>query len=172
MNEVHCRLVGVSHGLQLTQLAAKDRKVGLVRIIKEAGDDNANVLEFYENYFNYPLYKDDKWHVYKAMGGRTLTMDTLKAGVQKYMPRYKSKGIPMRFDGGDRFMMGGILIFDRKGNLCFSYNEVYGEELDIEVIEQAIAEVRADTTSSSRSSSYSRGESSRSLLVDEEQRFF
>ena len=100
-------------------------------------------------------------------------MDTLKAGVKKYMPRYKSKGITMRMEGGDRFMMGGILIFDRKGNLCFSYNEVYGEELDMQLIEQAIAEVRADASCSSRSSgSFSRGESSRSLLVEEaEQRF-
>lgn len=147
-----------SIGQQLSELAAKDKRVGLVGILKEAGEENANILEFYENYFNYPLYKDEKWHIYKAMGGRTLTMETLKAGVQKYMPRYKRKGIPMRFEGGDRFMMGGVLIFDRRGNLRYSYEEAYGQELDMQVIEQAIAEVRRDGLSSS-SSVGSHGES-------------
>ena len=165
--------------MQLSALAAKDRRLGIVGIIKEAGDDNANVLEFYENYFSYPLYKDDKWHVYKAMGGRTLTMDVLKAGVKRLMPRYKSKGIPMRFEGGDRFMMGGVLIFNRKGNLCFSYEEAYGEELNMEVLKEAIDEVRSlerssrtfSSSCSSSCSSMSDSSSVFSMSSEEEQRF-
>ena len=139
-------------------------------ILKKTPDnDDANVLEYHENYFKYPLYMDDNWHVYKAMGGRTLTMDTLKAGVKMLMPRYKSKGIPMRFEGGDRFMMGGVLIFNRRGTLCFSYEEAYGEELDMEVIKEAIEEVRSIDRSSR--SGFSSSSSSVSICCEEEQRF-
>ena len=155
----------------MSQLAAKDKRVGLVGILKDAGDDNVNILELSQNYFKYPLFMDEKWHVYKAMGGRTLTMETLKAGVQKYMPRYKRKGIEMRLDGGDRFMMGGVLLFDRKGDLCFSYEEAYGEELDMQVIERAIAEIRGEGSNYGSSSTSSLGDSVSAFSTVEEHRF-
>ena len=147
-------------------------------VVKKVPDDDANLVEYHEKFFNYPLYMDDNWHVYKAMGGRSLTMDTLKAGVKRLMPRYKSKGIPMRFEGGDRFMMGGVLIFNRKGNLCFSYEEAYGEELNVEVLKEAIDEIRcleksnrSFSTSSSCSSFSSSSSSVFSMSSEEEQRF-
>ena len=148
-------------------------------VVKKVPDDDANLVEYHEKFFNYPLYMDDNWHVYKAMGGRTLTMDTLKAGVKRLMPRYKSKGIPMRFEGGDRFMMGGVLIFNRKGNLCFSYEEAYGEELNMEVLKEAIDEVRSlerssrtfSSSCSSSCSSMSDSSSVFSMSSEEEQRF-
>ena len=153
--------------MQLRNLAETDKRLGLVGILKNVPDDDANVLEYYEDFFRHPLYMDDHWHVYKAMGGRMLTMDTLKAGVQRLMPRYKSKGIPMRMEGGDRFMMGGVLIFNRRGNLCFSYEEAYGEELNMDVIKEAIEEIR----SMQRSSRSVISCSSSSISSDEEQRF-
>ena len=128
---------------QLAHLAAQDRRVGLVGVLKDAGEDHAHIREFRENHFhNYPLYQDEKWYVYKALGKRTLSLDVLREGAMRLMPRYKRKNIPMRFEGGDRFVMGGVLIFDRKGNLRFVYEEDYGEELDMDVIGQAVAEIR------------------------------
>lgn len=109
---------------------------------------------------------DEKWNVYKAMGKRTLNMDTLKAGVQKLMPRYKSKGIPMRFEGGDRFVMGGILIFNRRGDLRYAYEEAYGEELDMQVIEDAIKDVRGQGSSLDPSSFHSVKESRRQAALE------
>lgn len=157
--------------MQLRDHAAVDSRLGLVGILKKVPDDNDNILEYYENFFNNPLYMDDAWHVYKAMGKRMLTMETLKAGVQRLMPRYKSKGIPMRFEGGDRFMMGGVLIFDRKGNLCFSYEEAYGEELNMEVIKEAIDEIRLMDKSRRSLHSSCSSESAFSMSSDTEQRF-
>mmetsp|Transcript_14355 Transcript_14355/g.28964 ORF Transcript_14355/g.28964 Transcript_14355/m.28964 type:complete len:90 (-) Transcript_14355:273-542(-) len=87
----------------------------------------------------------------------------------RLMPRYKRKNIPMRFEGGDRFVMGGVLIFDRKGNLRFAHEEVYGEELDMEVIKQAIAEIRGHSDQSSNSDLSS---SSKHSLHMEDQHFF
>ena len=152
----------------LAQLAAHDRRVGLVGVLKDAGEDDAHVLEFRENHFrNYPLYLDEKWYVYKALGKRTLTLDVLKEGAMRLMPRYKRKNIPMRFEGGDRFVMGGVLIFDRKGNLRFTYEEEYGEELDMNVIGQAIAEIRGNSDSSSSSDLSSSKHSISSLGMDD-----
>lgn len=143
------------HGEQLSQLAAaknaktgRSSRIGLVGVVKEAGDDNANIAEFSEQHFkNYPVYMDEKWYIYKALGKRTLSLETLKAGVQRHLPRYKRKNIPMRFEGGDRYVMGGVLIFDRRGNLRFAYEEAYGEELDMDVIREAIAEIRGRSDS-------------------------
>ena len=50
-------------------------------------------------------------------------------------------------------MQGGILVFDRKGRLCFVHKEQYGEALDMEAIQQAVEETKHSVSSSRRSGS-------------------
>jgi len=61
------------HGVQLSELAKTDAKVNLVGIVKETGVADDELLEFYQDYFCYPLYKNDKWKIYHAMGGHQLS---------------------------------------------------------------------------------------------------
>ena len=40
--------------------------------VKETGVDDVGLLEFYEKYFKFPLYKDDELQIYKAQGNRKI----------------------------------------------------------------------------------------------------
>lgn len=128
--------------MQLSALAASDPKLAVVGAIKETGVADAELLKFYESYFKHSIYKDDRWKIYKAMGGRTLTWPQLITGALRSEKRYKRKGIENKKFGGDLHMQGGVLIFDKRGRLRYAYQEEYGYELDMDVIHQAIAEIR------------------------------
>jgi hypothetical protein len=59
---------------QLSQLAAAEGggpKTTFIGIVKEREDNG--ILEFYDNYFRFPLFLDPKWNVYKALGARKIT---------------------------------------------------------------------------------------------------
>ena len=128
--------------MQLSELAADDSKLAVVGAVKETGVADAELLKFYDLYFRHSIYKDDRWQVYKAMGGRTLSWPQLIAGSFRAEKRYKRKGIDNKKFGGDLHMQGGLLIFDKQGRLRYAYKEEYGEELDMEIVKQAIAEIR------------------------------
>lgn len=99
--------------------------------------DDTGLLDFYEKYFRFPLYKDSKWMVYKAMGNRKLTMKGLLSGLMKSRSRHKKKKIDQT-TLGEGWLQGGLLIFDRNGQLRFSREEVYGDELNLEELSRAI----------------------------------
>ena len=104
-------------------------------VVKETGEDDHHILTFYDKYFRYPLFKDNKWTVYKnLLGNRYLSMARMYEGLRKIEWRYKKKNIPNEM-GGDHHTQGGLLFFDRKGNLRYVYEEQYGEELDMELIQ-------------------------------------
>jgi len=130
--------------VQLSELAAADSQVALVGAVKETGVADAELLKFYDLYFRHAIYKDDQWQVYKAMGGRKLSWIQLIAGSLRSEKRYKSKGIDNKKFGGDLHMQGGLLIFDKRGRLRYAYHEEYGYELDVDLVKQAITEIRRD----------------------------
>lgn len=142
--------------MQLSELAAADPRLAVVGAVKETGVADAELLKFYDLYFRHAIYKDDRWQVYKAMGGRTLSWPKLIAGSLRSEKRYKKKNIDNKKFGGDLHMQGGLLIFDKRGRLRYAYNEEYGYELDMEIVKEAIAEVRQsalEDKASSRASS-------------------
>lgn len=114
--------------------------------VKETGVDDQGLLDFYQDYFNsYPIYKDEKWQLYKAMGGKTLTYYKLFKGILGSYKRLKAKKIPASKDNGKSkvaWMTGGVLVFDRAGELVYVMEEKTGEEFDMEQIELAIQEAR------------------------------
>jgi len=131
------------HGLQLTEINTLEHDVSFIGAMKHgAGVDDQALLQFYQNYYRFPLFKDSDWKIYKAMGGRKLSFWKAITSIPRLEARYKKKGIPNIPFGGDIWTQGGILIFDKEGNLRHTIYETYGEELNIDEIRAAIQEAR------------------------------
>jgi thiol-disulfide isomerase/thioredoxin len=131
------------HASQLSELAQEDKKVCVVGAIKHIGVDDAALLEFYREYFHYPIYKDEKWDLYKALGDRQIKVWNLLTQLPKMIQRLKQKNIKNVPFGGDMSLtQGGVLIFDRNGNLRYAYLENYGDELNLTEIKAAIEAAR------------------------------
>jgi hypothetical protein len=135
------------HGLQLTELA-KQEKVCVVGAIKETGVDDAALLDFYDTYFHFPIYKDAKWDIYHAMGGRKISTWNLLKNTSQALKRYKEKKIVNIPFGGDLWTQGGVLIFDKGGELRHAFYENYGDEYDMDELRKAIQEARRSPSSS------------------------
>lgn len=131
------------HGLQLKELASHDRQLVLMGAVKDTGVNDKEVLTFYQQFFRNPIYKDQKWNVFKALGGKRLSLFSAFLGYLRSKKRFQEKGIPLEHSGpaGESFVKGGILIFDKHGELCFTYNEDF-KEYDMELVAAAIAETR------------------------------
>jgi len=133
--------------LQLTQLAAHDKKLALLATVKETGVDDKGLLDFYRDYFNsYPIYKDEKWQLYKAMGGKTIGYYKLLKAALSSRGRLKTKKIRSSKDNGKSnvaWMCGGVLVFDRAGELVYVMGEKIGDEFEMEQLELAIQEARS-----------------------------
>jgi AhpC/TSA antioxidant enzyme len=130
------------HGRQLTQLDQLERDVSFVGAIKETGVNDQALLDFYQQYFRFPIVVDKKWEIFKAMGGRTIGLWPALTSYVRLNRRYKSEGIP-NVQGGDIWTQGGVLVFDKDGNLRHTYYETYGEPLDLNVLHAAIREARS-----------------------------
>lgn len=132
-------------GKQLSQLAAELRKTAFVGIVKEKEDNG--ILDFYNKYFKFPLYQDPKWKTYKALGSRKITTGQIIVRVLKWPMVAAKRLIKSERGGSDMKTQGGILIYDRTGNLRYAYQEQYGEPLDMESIQAAIDAARIDDES-------------------------
>lgn len=116
---------------QLTELAAEKefRDVGFFAIIKETGLDDQGILDFYEKFFRFPVYKDGRQGVYKAMGSRSFfsfpTMNPCKLMqmIRNARRRHKEMGIKWTVPKGDFSLMGGLLVFNARGEIVYEYSE-------------------------------------------------
>merc|ERR1711894_137469 len=78
--------------------------------------------------------------------------------------RFRQKRIESGKCATEGFLQGGILIFDRHGNLTFAMKEDF-QELDMELIQAAVEETRRRSSSKkSKASSSTRSSSTRSSL--------
>ena len=140
------------HGQQLSDLLAETtgpmQGVHAWGIVKEAvSQQDPGLLGFYNDYFHYPLYVDDKWSVYQAMGGRRLCpIKGLKLAIMS-RSRWARKGIFSQVKCGDAFMQGGVLIFKR-GTLRFALEEAFGKEMDVDAIRIAVQALKEEDSSS------------------------
>lgn len=141
------------HGAQLSELAASDQKMACLGIVKETGVDDEGLLEFYNDYFHYPLYKDAQWNVYRCMGGRQLGWRDVVTGWMRSFQRHQKKGIRST-RGGEGFWQGGVLLLDRHGLLRYYFAETYGEELPMEQIRASIEEIRCEAPMDGADSSH------------------
>lgn len=129
------------HAEQLSQLAAQEN-FSLVGIVKDRGVDDEDLLEFRDKYFKFPIYQDQKWNLYKALGNRKVSARQLITGFIRSHKRYSEKNIHTTLGKSDGWTKGGVLIFDRKVKLRYAYEEEYGEELDLRAIRTAIHAAR------------------------------
>lgn len=126
------------HGVQLSELAEREN-IAVKGVIKEIGADDEALLEFYTEYFNFPLYTDESMNLYNIIGNEKLNMWTLFTKGRSMHQRVDAKGIrSAQKVKGEGLTQGGVLIFDKKGKLCFVYYETFGQELDMEAIHWAV----------------------------------
>lgn len=115
----------------------------MIGVVKETGVDDNALINFHTHYFRkYPLYRDSDWRLYRAMGARRLSPFQLVAGFVRSLRRHREKGIENVLTGGDVFMQGGVLVFDRKGELRYAYDEEYGVEFNVEILKSMIQAAR------------------------------
>jgi hypothetical protein len=129
------------HGRQLTELARLEN-VSLVGAIKETGVNDPALLEFYNEYFKFPIYKDEKWNVYTAMGGRKISIRTFLANGNRMRKLFNKNQIKNAAFGGDAWTQGGVLIFDKEGDLRYCHYENYGEDFNLEELRAAVKAAR------------------------------
>jgi AhpC/TSA antioxidant enzyme len=137
-----CRL----NGRILTNVLAEEN-IGCIGIIKETNVDNKALVDLYSNYFRHPIYKDEKWRIYDAMGNRRIPVWKFLALYPKLTTLYKKEKVENVPFGGDLFTQGGILVFDKDGNLRYTYYEKYGEYFDPEHIKKVIEDAKQPLTS-------------------------
>lgn len=135
------------HAMQLAQLCEKEEKVATVGVMKDTDGQHDAVIDFYEQYFRRPVYRDADWKIYDALGNRQVSIWEVIQKTPALMKRWNEKKI-QNVSGGEGFTQGGILVFDRRGELRFVYQEIVGSELNLEVLREAIANAKKHSVAS------------------------
>lgn len=147
----------------LSQLAAEHpalfQQFGLFGIIKEIGVDDEGLLDFYNQYFSYPLYMDASLQFYQALGSRKIFKLTtwnpfrIYRGFKAMSARLQSKPDLKGNYIGEGIIQGGIIVFDSQGDPRAVYQESTGSEIPSKDILEALeflVEERKGGASSSR----------------------
>lgn len=134
-------------GFELAQLAQADPKLRMITAVKETGSVDKSLLEYYQTYGGRnPMYVDEHWGIYHAMGGRRVSKYSMAAGIVKQMRRGMRKKVLPNFGGvmtGNLWTMGGVLVFDKHGQLIHVvYEPQFGQELDLADIRAAVQVAR------------------------------
>lgn len=136
--------------MQITDFVARHNdanhsKLALLGTVKETGVDDQGLLDFYQTYFDrHPMYMDEHWKLYEAMGGRKLSLWGLFKAMLVAKPRWYRKGIPSSENNyrSDPWMTGGVLVFNKDGQLVYAMEETVGDEFNMERLERAIQAAR------------------------------
>lgn len=130
------------HGMQLAELVENLNHVHMLGVVKNEAISNARKLAFYTDYFPFPLYQDDDWQLFSALGDRQLSLWKLLKSAPAVMKLCVEKRIASWPVGTDLWTYGGLLIFDAEQRVRFVYYEKFGDELDTEAIMWAIEQAR------------------------------
>lgn len=133
------------HALQMVELARKVKNVSVAAVVKKVNNDTAeDLITFHQEYFDRrPMYQDEKWHVFEAIGGGNLGAFGILRGVKALKKRLAAKNIASKPSKEDFWTKGGVLVFNRKGKVIFTHREKFGQEFDLEAIENAIQKARS-----------------------------
>lgn len=134
-------------GFELSKIAKNDPKTHMLTVVKETGSVDSSILEYYQSFCDRnPIYKDQHWGIYYAMGGRRVSKFSMAAGITRQLRRSFKKKILPNFGGvmkGNLWTMGGVLVFDKHGQLIHVvYEPQFGQELDLEEIKAAISKAK------------------------------
>eukprot|EP00977_Amphora_coffeiformis_P011009 scaffold2632_cov158-Amphora_coffeaeformis.AAC.1 len=125
-------------------------------VIKETGVDDAGLVEFQRDYFPYPLYRDQSYMFYRALGDRKLTVSFLLNPFLIFhvffdaWHRLNRKKISGNIKG-EGIVQGGIILFDRRGAPIAMYQEETGTDLPVSDLVNAVAHVRRSQESENNS---------------------
>jgi len=139
------------HGQQLTDAFAahNNNTVSMWGVLKEVGVDDEGLADFYHNHFTFPLYLDLEHETFQAFGSRTIGLTTwnplrLYRGFKAMGKRLADKNITGNYKG-EGTIQGGILLFDKQGQLRYAYDEEIGTELPMEDIQAAVDAILVQT---------------------------
>jgi hypothetical protein len=130
------------NGQILSKLLTEYTNISCFGILKEINVDNDSLLNFYQDYFTYPLYVDKQWTIYKFLGDRKISYYTLLIYTPFALYRYYKKSIPNVSFGGDIFTLGGLLFYDKNGILVTKYYEKYGEPFETTMLRSIIRNIK------------------------------
>ena len=124
--------------------------------------DDGGLMDFYHDYYKFPLYRDEALAIYEAMGKKSIMSNVSYnpfkwySGIKKMNKRLEARKIEGNMVG-EGMVKGGIIIFGYDGTPKYMYEEQTGSELVIEELLAAVQKVRGDdpaaaTTSTTSSS--------------------
>eukprot|EP00429_Kryptoperidinium_foliaceum_P010249 CAMPEP_0176003290 /NCGR_PEP_ID=MMETSP0120_2-20121206/1097_1 /TAXON_ID=160619 /ORGANISM="Kryptoperidinium foliaceum, Strain CCMP 1326" /LENGTH=286 /DNA_ID=CAMNT_0017335927 /DNA_START=348 /DNA_END=1206 /DNA_ORIENTATION=+ len=122
-----------------------DSQVAAWGAVKEIHTDDEGLLTLYQKHFRFPFFRDTNQALYKALGDRKLGIipNPIKI-LNRYLElkrRLKTKGIEGTFGRGEGVLLGGVIIFDRKGNIRYAHPEHFGQQLPVDEIREALRKV-------------------------------
>jgi len=132
------------HALQLLSLEEEDKKLSLIGIVKDT-KNNDGLLNFYNNYFRRPIYKDKKWSIINYMNNRKKNPLTI---VKKHLFTIRNRKEDNAYctnelgKGDEMWTQGGVLIFDKNYELQYIFNQTNEKSLDLNLIRKAIKNAR------------------------------
>jgi len=137
--------------MSLAQLAARDDKpidgIGLFGVIKETAVDDAGLIEFYSQYYPFPLYLDKEKAFYEALGNRKMKLSfnpfSLFSAISSMRKRHKAKNISGNMKG-EGLLQGGLILFSKKDGdkPVYAYQEKTGDEMPVDEIIEAVSKMK------------------------------
>ena len=139
-------LLCLEQGVALTDLISEfsHHEVCAWAVVKEINVDDEGLLNLYQKHFNFPFFRDEKRALYGALGLRRISLFNfnLLLELRRLNKRCMDKCIEGNLIGkGASMVLGGVIVFDRQGNIRYAYQEQIGVELPIDEIRAAIRQV-------------------------------
>jgi len=109
--------------------------------------DDSGLVEFHRDYFPYPLYRDQSYIFYRALGDRKLMVSFLLNPFLIFhvafdaWQRLTKKKISGNIKG-EGIVQGGIILFDRSGTPVAMYQEETGTDLPVTDLVNAVVYAR------------------------------
>jgi hypothetical protein len=109
--------------------------------------DDLGLLEFYKDYYPFPLYRDVNQEFFAAFGNRTIFADSSWSSYVNPLKLWRSmKDVKKRFAEknitgnlkGDGLVAGGVIVFGKDGAPKYQYLESTGTPLETEDIVAAL----------------------------------
>ena len=123
------------------------QEIPIFGVVKETGVDDAGLAEFAKEYFPFPLYRDQDFALYRALGNRTAPASYIRNPFFAFhvvitaWHRLAKKQIGGNMKG-EGIVQGGIIIFNKRGSPIAMYQEETGLDLPVVDLVNALETIR------------------------------
>jgi len=141
-------------GEDLKDFASKDdsplKGFNLFGVVKETGIDDEGLAEFQSKHYPFDLYRDNDLVFYNEfLGKQKISLNTwnpykLVVGYRAITKRLKGKSIDGNLTG-EGMIKGGVILFDKNGEVKYAYQEETGSELPLDDIAAAALAIKEGT---------------------------